>query len=50
MDEGTVPVNAPASRGFLKELVKQHRAQDTYGAWDTKSDAELLAPYILTRK
>ena len=50
MDEGTVPVNAPASRGFLKELVKQHRAQDTYGVWDAKSDADLLALYILTRE
>jgi len=43
-------VNAPASRGFLKELIKQYRAQDTHGAWDAKSDAELLAPYILTKE
>jgi probable nitrogen fixation protein len=50
VDEGTVQVNAPASRGFLKELIKQYRAQDTHGAWDAKSDAELLAPYILTKE
>ena len=43
-------MNAPASRGFLKELIKQYRAQDTHGAWDAKSDAELLAPYILTKE
>ncbi len=33
---------------FVAELVKQLRAQDTHGAWDGKSDAELLAPFILT--
>src|SRR5512145_1646901 len=33
---------------FVRELVKQIRAQDTHGSWDGKGDAELLAPYILT--
>lgn len=33
---------------FIRELVKQLRAQDTHGAWDGKSDAHLLAPYVLT--
>jgi len=33
---------------FVKELIKQFRAQDTHGAWDKKSDAELLSPFILT--
>lgn len=33
---------------FLRELVKQLRAQDTHGAWEGKSDAELLAPYVVT--
>ncbi|VVM08096.1 NifX-associated nitrogen fixation protein [Methylacidimicrobium tartarophylax] len=32
---------------FLRELVKQQRAQDTYGVWDGKKDEELLAPFIL---
>jgi probable nitrogen fixation protein len=36
--------------GFLGELVKQWRAQDAHGAWDRKSDADLLAPYIVTRE
>ena len=35
---------------FVKELIKQWRAQDAHGAWEGKSDAELLAPYILTKE
>jgi probable nitrogen fixation protein len=34
--------------GFVRELVKQLRAQDTHGTWEGKSDAKLLEPYILT--
>lgn len=33
---------------FIVELIKQLRAQDTHGVWEGKSDALLLAPYILT--
>jgi probable nitrogen fixation protein len=33
---------------FIRELVKQIRAQDTHGSWEGKSDARLLEPYILT--
>jgi probable nitrogen fixation protein len=33
--------------GFVRELVKQIRAQDTHGSWEGKSDAKLLEPYIL---
>ena len=33
---------------FVRELIKQIRAQDTHGAWDNKSDEKLLAPYLLT--
>jgi probable nitrogen fixation protein len=33
---------------FVRELVKQMRAQDTHGTWDSKSDLTLLEPYILT--
>ena len=35
---------------FLVELVKQWRAQDLNGAWDKKSDADLIAPYIVTKE
>jgi probable nitrogen fixation protein len=33
---------------FVRELVKQIRAQDTHGTWEGKSDLQLLAPYIVT--
>ena len=33
---------------FIRELVKQIRAQDTHGTWEGKSDVKLLEPYILT--
>lgn len=45
--DATAPSPAPGD-GFVRELVKQIRAQDTHGVWDGKSDADLLAPYILT--
>jgi probable nitrogen fixation protein len=35
---------------FLAELVKQYRAQDTFGAWDKKSNDELVAAYILDKE
>ncbi len=35
---------------FVQELIKQWRAQDTHGAWDGKSNVDLLAPYIITRE
>ncbi|HYS66997.1 MAG TPA: NifX-associated nitrogen fixation protein [Paraburkholderia sp.] len=33
---------------FVQQLIKQLRAQDTHGAWDGKSDLQLLKPYIHT--
>lgn len=33
---------------FVQQLIKQLRAQDTHGAWDGKSDKQLLKPFILT--
>ncbi len=33
---------------FIRELIKQLRAQDTHGTWEGKSDAKLLEPYIIT--
>jgi probable nitrogen fixation protein len=40
----------PWASPFVIELVKQWRAQDTHGAWEGKSDATLLAPYIITKE
>ena len=47
----TPPVASAAellAQPFVRELVKQLRAQDTHGSWDGKSDAQLLEPFILT--
>ena len=43
--EATVVASA-----FLGELVKVLRAQDSYGHWDGKSDAEVLAPYVIDKE
>jgi probable nitrogen fixation protein len=40
----------PMASPFVRELIKQWRAQDSYGAWEGKSDVELLAPYILDKE
>jgi probable nitrogen fixation protein len=40
----------PMESIFIKELVKQWRAQDSYGAWEGKSDELLLEPYIITKE
>lgn len=45
-----VAVTDPATSEFIKELVKQWRAQDSYGAWEGKNDAALLAPYIVDKE
>jgi probable nitrogen fixation protein len=41
---------APLETEFVKELIKQWRAQDTHGAWEGKSNETLLAPYIITKE
>jgi probable nitrogen fixation protein len=33
---------------FVQQLIKQMRAQDMNGTWDSKSDLELLKPFIHT--
>ncbi|WP_431855127.1 NifX-associated nitrogen fixation protein [Azospirillum sp.] len=35
---------------FLKTLVLLFRAEDTYGAWEGKSDEQILAPFILDKE
>ncbi len=45
-----VQKDAVAESVFLKELIKQWRAQDAHGAWDKKTDLDLLAPYIVTKE
>lgn len=33
---------------YVRELIKQIRAQDTHGVWESKSETTLLEPYILS--
>ncbi len=35
---------------FLKALVRLFRAQDQHGAWDRKSDADILKDFIVTKE
>ena len=46
----TAPAVSPMESPFIKELVKQWRAQDTHGTWERKSDEDLLEPYILDKE
>ncbi|MHB8883552.1 MAG: NifX-associated nitrogen fixation protein [Methylovirgula sp.] len=41
---------AAAESVFVKELIKQWRAQDMHGAWENKSDLDLIEPYIVDKK
>ncbi len=34
---------------FIATLIRLIRAQDTYGAWEGKPDAALVAPFIVTK-
>ncbi|MDA8259502.1 MAG: hypothetical protein M0Z99_28330, partial [Betaproteobacteria bacterium] len=52
MLDAETPVAAadPMQSLFVKELIKQWRAQDAHGAWEGKTDAMLLEPYIVTKE
>jgi probable nitrogen fixation protein len=39
---------SPLAQPFFKTLVGLIRAEDSYGAWDRKSDADLVAPFVVT--
>jgi probable nitrogen fixation protein len=51
MSEVAVVAEKPAAIDtvFVKELIKQWRAQDMHGAWDGKSDLDLIEPYIVNK-
>jgi probable nitrogen fixation protein len=36
--------------GFLRTLIGLIRAEDSYGAWDKKSDSDLLKPFVLSAR
>ena len=46
----TLELNSAMDSPFVKELIKIWRAQDTHGAWDGKSNLELLEPYIVDKE
>ncbi|MGO9437397.1 MAG: NifX-associated nitrogen fixation protein [Terracidiphilus sp.] len=50
IDAAAVETTPAIETVFIKELIKQWRAQDTHGSWDRKSDLDLLAPYIVTKE
>ncbi len=39
-----------AEMPFVRELIKIWRAEDSHGAWESKSDLTLLEPYILDKE
>ena len=45
-----VATDNPMDSLFVRELIKQWRAQDAHGAWEAKSDEKLIAPYIVTKE
>ncbi len=45
----TIVAADPMATPFLQCLVGRIRAEDSFGAWDRKSDAALLAEYIVTK-
>lgn len=46
----TTPTDPLLETEFIREMARQMRALDTYGAWDRKPVAEILAPFVLTRE
>ncbi|MGB8364038.1 MAG: NifX-associated nitrogen fixation protein [Rhizomicrobium sp.] len=50
VEAASAEIPAGADAPFIKELVKVWRAQDGHGAWDRKSDLQLLEPYIVDKE
>lgn len=48
MTEAIATPADPMASEFVEQLIKIWRAQDTHGAWEGKSNAQLLDAYILT--
>ena len=49
IESETVSVADCSQSPFVRELVKQWRAQDTHGAWEGRADMELIEPYIIDK-
>lgn len=52
MSEVAEPIerDPAADAPFIRELVKVWRAQDSHGAWESKADLDVLAPYIVDKQ
>ena len=48
--EQTEDKPADLTAPFVKTLVRVVRAEDAFGVWERKSDAELLADFIVTKE
>lgn len=48
-DTTTASPDAAIESPFVKELIKQLRAQDTHGTWENRSDLKLLEPYLIDK-
>ncbi|OAI26563.1 hypothetical protein A1351_14720 [Methylosinus sp. R-45379] len=46
----TITASDAADSIFVKELIKQWRAQDTHGTWENKKDLDLIKPYIVDKE
>lgn len=46
----TITATDAAESVFVKELIKQWRAQDTHGTWENKKDLDLIKPYIVDKE
>jgi probable nitrogen fixation protein len=46
----TLNHSEPIASPFLTALARLIRAADSYGTWDKKTDADLLAPFIVTKE
>lgn len=46
----TITATDAADSVFIKELIKQWRAQDTHGTWENKKDLDLIKPYIVDKE
>lgn len=50
MSEQAAADRPAVEQPFIRTLVSLIRAQDTYGAWEGKNDAALLADYVVTKE
>ena len=50
MADTAVVADNELAQEFLKTLVLLFRAEDSYGAWEGKSDDEIMSPFILDKE